>query len=578
MCRRAGPCIKAEPMSASASGFYGEVDNAPAGYGQGNSGFSGTPLWKMKQHGLVRGQTVAPPTAKEEQERAKQLEELQVANVLVDVASLGGPVPQVTAKVVITPKRLVRHIIVKDLRKVAVRSKLSLPTTGLFKDHTAIALFAMFDGQSCADPAASTGQAAEWCCKHVHVKLIRNLMSLPPDQVNQTFLKATLIKTFEDLDRDLLLGQPGIQDGCGAALALLVGDHLLTAALGKCNVVLCKPVAAGGAAPGATETWRAASLGSSQGRWDLPSERAWHAGAVVETPDGARARTEAGAEAAVSRSLGDRLWKAEAGGVARGLLRCVPEVSATQLTFADGNPVAVLTAAPVTDKVSVEGIADVVTRFPLRPRAMCGEIAYLAAEALAPEKVAVEVREQCAAAAICFLPPKGSAEELAKGAAAEGPAAKKPKLAPKAEVQSVRLRHLLVRHCDSGQPVDPVRGLPVTRAQAEAEASLRRALRELLQEQQEQKAKTQRPGADARKASLQQAMPTQKFLALCKELSECESAAKGGAMCGDMGWVRTDDLRSFGPAFAETATSLSIGQWSDLVLAPQGVHVVQRIA
>lgn len=568
------------------SGFYGEVDNAPAGYGQGNSGFSGTPLWKLRQHGLVHGARPPALGLKEEQEQKKQLEELQVANVLVDLASLGAPPLPPAAKGPV--RAMVRHVIVKDLRKVATRSKLSLPVSGIFGEQVPVALFAMFDGQSCAEPSSCTGQAAEWCCKHAYIKLIRNLMALPPDQVNRTYVKATLVKTFEDLDHDLLVSQPGITDGCGGVLALLVGSTLFTAALGKCNVVLCEPPASGDGSAAEPEAWRGRALGTNQGRCDLPTEQAWleqHGGEVVESNGHACLRDQSGAEAAVCRSLGDRKWKVgDASGAGAGLLRCLPEVASVELSFAGASPVMVMTSTPVTENVAVGQIADVVRCFPLKPKAASGDIASCAAEAIAPSKdpaAVAAVNQQCTAISVCFLPPKGAAEDAAgtKAAvtAAEGPAAKKLKTGPAKEAaQNVRLRHILVRHAESTPPHDPVRNKPVVRSLPEAEMALRRALRELQQEQ-EARAKL-RTALDQKKASLANAAPSPKYLALCKELSECESATKGGGMCGDLGWVKPDDLRAFGPAFVEVAKGLGIGQWSDLVLSPQGAHVVQRIA
>jgi len=293
------------------------------------------------------------------------------------------------------------------------------------------------------------------------------------------------------------------------------------------------------------------------------------------------ARGPNGAEAAVSRSLGDRAWKAGDQGnlVPYGsptLLRCVPEVSAVQLLYEEANPVLILTAAPVTENVPAQSLADIAAEFFLRPRAASGEIIHLAAEAIA------DSTKQCVAMTVFFLLPKGAGEELpgpkgqAGGIDSSGPTAKKLKVAvAKGEMKSVRLRHLLLRHRDCGQPHDPVRSRPVTRSQHEAEALLRRALRELLQEQHDSKLKVP---SDPKKASVANLTPTPKCLALCRELSECPSASKGGGMCGDIGWVNTEELRSFGPVFADVARSLCIGQWSDLVPSQHGIHLVQRIA
>eukprot|EP00927_Polykrikos_kofoidii_P040653 TRINITY_DN346_c3_g1_i1.p1 TRINITY_DN346_c3_g1~~TRINITY_DN346_c3_g1_i1.p1 ORF type:complete len:569 (-),score=94.20 TRINITY_DN346_c3_g1_i1:209-1915(-) len=567
------------------AGFYGEVDTSPAGFGQGNTGFSGTPLWKLKQHGLVAKPTLKEKSeAEQEKEKERHLEELQVAKVLMDSATMGGPADAPTeAKT--TPKPFVRHVSVRDLRKVATRTKFALPTTGLFSNHVPIALFALFDGQSSSDAQAPGPHAAEWCCRHVHTKLIKNLVSLPPDQVNQTFLKATLIKTFEDLDRDLLAVQPAIHDGCGAASALLVGDLLFTAVVGRCDVVLCEAQVQN-VSPG--ESPMARSFGSRQGRCHLLEERKWLeslGGQVFEDKDGRHhARGPAGI-ASVSRSLGDRQWKVPFAGVAEGtatFVRCVPEVSVVRLTYADGFPAMFLTSATVSDALPVHLFAEVSAEFANKPRSASGEVIGRAALAVEPDRPDAPLR-QFAAVTVILLQPKtfqddtpsaASRTPSATASSTSEPAAKRQK---KDEVQSVRLRHILVRHRESAQPMDPVRNKPVTRPQARAEALLRGALRELLREQNEIKGKA-RPGTDPKKAALASLQPTPKFVALSKELSECQTASKGGGMCGDLGWLQSAEIRTFGEAFADCAKNLGVGQWSDIVTSQHGVHLLQRIA
>lgn len=59
-------------------------------------------------------------------------------NVLVDGICVGGSG---------AGKPYTRHALVKDLRKVADRSKVDFPMTGLFADRAPIGLYALFDGQ-----------------------------------------------------------------------------------------------------------------------------------------------------------------------------------------------------------------------------------------------------------------------------------------------------------------------------------------------------------------------------------------------------------------------------------------------
>merc|ERR1711972_149745 len=117
------------------------------------------------------------------------------------------------------------------------------------------------------------------------------------------------------------------------------------------------------------------------------------------------------------------------------------------------------------------------------------------------------------------------------------PAAKKARK----EAESVRLRHILVKHRDCGQPFDPVRNRPVVRSRDEAESLLRQTLRELTQE-----AKATKLPADISKAKLAALQPSPKYVTLCKEVSECSTAQKGGGMLGDLGWLSQVELGRFG--------------------------------
>lgn len=512
-----------------------------------NAGYSGTPLWKLKQQGALPKFNREDEEAEQQQQQAQE-EESDLLRVAVDAVSLGRADGS-------SEKPLVRHVIVKDLRKVAARSKVALPTGGLFENRAPVLLFALFDGQSCAESPGPL--AAEWCAKQVLPKLLRNLSALPPGYENQVFVKATLLKTFEDLDKEILRGQPAIHDGCGGCVALTVGERLFTAVCGKVEAVLCEAGLPKDGQPAPVPV----SLGSNQGRCHLPEERKFlsEAGGVVLHAEGGGACVSGptGAVAAVSRSLGDRAWKGPEGGVPGSvkLLRGAPETRVTELAWNDRHQFLVIVSAPVTDAVSVQDCADIAAEFALRPRAASGEIAGRAAEA--PQNSG----SQCTAVVAYFLPKEDKA--------AQPPPAKKARK----EAESVRLRHIVVKHRDCGSAFDPVRNRPVTRTREEAEALLRRALRELNQE-----AKSIKLPADASKAKLSALQPTPKYTALCKEMSECTTAQKGGGMMGDLGWLGLDQLARFGQAFAETAKSLAVGQWSDLANSEHGIHLLQRIA
>jgi len=514
-----------------------------------NAGYSGTPLWKLKQQGAL------PKFDKKEDaiDEAKQ-EEILLAQavpvVSVDAVSLG----QVDSR----QKPLVRHVLVKDLRKVAARSKVTLPATGLLENRAPMSLFALFDGQSCAGEAGP--MAAEWCSNQVLGKLLRNISALPPGYVNETFIKATLLKTFEDLDKDILQGQPAIHDGCGAAMALTVGERLFTAVAGNCNVVL---VEAGPAAARGDGAFIGNDMGANQGLKNA-DDRKWvedNGGTIIEGQNGALLiQSPSGEASPISRALGDRAWKGPAGGVPGSvkLVRFNPDNRTMGLSWAEKHVGLVLASAPVAQVVSVPEMARLAGEFRNKPRAVSGEIAEKAMQASATGS------DQCTAVSIYFLPPQ-------KEEAADKQPNKKLKIDD--TMSKVRLRHILVKHKDCGQPFDPVRSRPVLRTRGDAETLLRRALRELTQE-----AKAMRMPADKNKAQAVALQPTPKYLTLCKEMSECSTAQKGGGMCGDLGWLGQEQLRMFGPAFTETAKALAVGQWSDLASSDHGIHLLQRIA
>lgn len=131
------------------------------------------------------------------------------------------------------------------------------------------------------------------------------------------------------------------------------------------------------------------------------------------------------------------------------------------------------------------------------------------------------------------------------------PAAKKAK---KEGSDKVRVRHILLKHKDLKQKMDPQAHLkskgPVTRPLAQAERELMR-LKETLTKDVSQ------------------------FPALARKFSECKSALQPGQMAGDLGWISkgTQD-----PALEEAVFALEVNGLSDLVTTARGVHIVQRYA
>lgn len=476
-------------------------------------------------------------------------------NVLVDAVSLGGPLD---AKM----KPLVRHVLVKDLNKVGTRMKLEHPKTGIFGNKAPMGLYALFDGQSCAGDVGP--QAAEFCARNFHTKLLERLSKLPASTADEAAVENALRGTFEDMDREILQNFTDIMDGCGAAVALLIGDHLFTALLGRCSAVLGEMEQSGRCSS------HPLGGGSGQLTADLPRLRS-AGGKIVGESGALRLQHPSGARSLVSRSLGDRFWKAVdgPGGARYPLIQCTPDVQSVELKGSDGFPFLLLVGSSVAAALGPQELVDVAGEFQTQPRAACGEVAQRTLEAHAGAAANV----QCTAVQVCFLPARGGDDKRRKPE--PSPPAKKPRVtkfsaAPGGGTQSVRLRHILVKFKDATQPPKEGQSRPA-RTRQEAEAMLRRAINELRKDLRNVK-KTPKDATEVVNAT------SKRFGELCRELSECETARKGGVACGDMGWVTPEERNMFGAGFKEVVDVLNPGQLSDIAVSSQGLHLVQRIA
>mmetsp|Transcript_144520 Transcript_144520/g.255318 ORF Transcript_144520/g.255318 Transcript_144520/m.255318 type:complete len:464 (-) Transcript_144520:164-1555(-) len=459
-----------------------------------------TPLWRLQKQGIpakVKTPAQVGARTQEEIERDRKLAEDAVANNLFDaVSSPVGDDP--------SAKPLVRHVLIKDLRKVASSMKASLPGEGLFANRAPIALFAMFEGQSSTD-VASGAVAAEWCARQAHAKLLSHLCSLP-GAVNEMSITGALSRSLHELTSELHANHHGCV-ACSAMVALHVSNRIFTAVLGHC-------------------------------------------GGVLVLPDGANTKPTS------LRSKGQK------GGISENV-----EVRCFAMTW-DKPPYAILLSSAVTQRLTEPFLVKVAEEFDTKPRAICGEIVAAAVGAVpdVPQDTA-----QCTAVAVFFRPSKATEDafKALKVNLPNQPPAKKAKTS--ASMNSVRLRHILIKHRNCSQSTDAKE--VITRSEIEAETMARAALRELMQESRERKLP-----ADAKKAAAAFIQPSPKFLKLCRELSECSTAKNAGGMIGDMGWLGEDSLQSLGPSFRDASKALQVGQWSDVVRTGQGVHILQKIA
>lgn len=484
-------------------------------------------------------------------------------NVLVDAVSVGGSNDP-------KQKPLVRHVLVKDLSKIGRRLNLTFPKTGVFSNKAPMGLYALFDGQSCAGTPGP--MAADFCARNFYTKLLGRLGALPAMAADRAAVEGALKRSFEELDHELLANQPEVRDGCGAAVALLIGGHVFTAVLGRCSAVLCE-VEEG--------AYRASpALGGRRGDVADDARRVQAAGGTVFGESGrARIRHPLGLESPVSRSLGDRSWKG--GGFPNGegppIVVCVPEVRSAALRGQEAHPFLLLAAASVAESLGPQELVEIASGFRVQPRAACGEIAARALEAHA----GAAALAQCTAVEVCFLPPRAGPEDKKRAPGTAGPepsprasAAKKARVgaAPGGETSSVRLRHICLTYSDMRQQLKEAEAKgKKPRSRQEAEAVLRGAMTELRKDLSSAK----KPPKDA--TELVNAT-SKKFMELCKEHSECETARKGGAMCGDLGWLTPEERTKMGGSFREVVDVLLPGQFSDIAVSDQGVHLVQRTA
>jgi len=421
-------------------------------------------------------------------------------------------------------------------------------------------LYALFDGQSCAGEPGP--MAAEFCARNFHTQLLQHLSALP-DQADSSAVISALEQVFRDLDDEILQKNQQIQDGCGAAVCLLVGDYIFTALLGKCSAVLCQ------VEDGVSKPWSFGCVCSGILDADVRQLKQRSSNHVVKDDTGLGIRHPSGLISRVSRSLGEGNWK-QSPAVDAPLISCDPFVRSAEL-YGQDHPFVFLVSSPVMLGMTTQEQVDIAREFSLQPRAACGEIATRALNACMArlgEKV------QCTVVQICFLPVEN--QRLSTGVEqTQAPAPKKAKLTGAATgmgIQSMRLRHILVRFSEGANQSEDsgTKGKKATRTRQEAEALLRTAISDLRKEMQ---------GMKNPKDSTEVVKKTSaKFAVRCRELSECDTARKGGNMCGELGWMAPEQRGLYGPAFKDVTDVLLPGQLSDIAVSSMGLHLVQRMA
>lgn len=487
-------------------------------------------------------------------------------------------------------KPVVRTVLVKDLRKAARQLKMPLPTQGIFAG-AACGLFALFDGQSCTGEVGP--QAAGYCAQQFHLKILPKLAALAPDNCNYNGnVSAALVECFTDLDDELQQRAEGAE-GCGACVALVIGQTLFTAIVGKCNAILAettfKPLLNKDGKREPDGDPRPIVLGDKQGMWQWQSEKLWtgemgmifsdvkvqvirgalnsiamgsigdHASKSSDSQKAASDKADAISDHASDKALSSSKPKAPPQQPeTQPVKKSTPEVHCINLDWGVGHPYIFMVSAPIADSVGLGMVMDVAAAFSMRPKVMSGEIATTALEFAKSGK-----SSQCTVCALCFLPPAEVDAEISPGASSVALHRKKQKTGLK--TGSMRFRHILVKHRDIKNAKD-LRNKDVTRTKVEAEAMLRKALKE-LRENGEDKVDPSKPEK-----------PTPTFERICKEISECQTAMKGAANRGDLGWMSKDEIKGMGGDFEEIANSSQLATWSDIAYSNEGCHLLLRIA
>lgn len=121
-----------------------------------------------------------------------------------------------------------RHAKIMDLTKAARALKLPI-------DHLPqpTAYFGVFDGHR-------GSLCSEFMAKSFHGKLLKKLANTENCQWPNKRVGETLIEVFAELDKEFMEKNRTANDGCTAAVALVLGSLLFTASLGDSRVIACQ--------------------------------------------------------------------------------------------------------------------------------------------------------------------------------------------------------------------------------------------------------------------------------------------------------------------------------------------------
>lgn len=409
----------------------------------------------------------------------------------------------------------VKHVIVRDLAKAAQALRMSI-------EHLdrPCALYALYEGHR----GSASNTCTDFCARHLHGKLLPRLAAFRGYWEDDR-LATAMRESFEELDANFAEKNPGVNDGCCAAVALITGSRLVVASLGDVACTLCLRTG---------ETTRLVPAHAIPDP-DTDEDEDEEDDAAAEVPDAPSPPIR------WSRSFGDfdlkeRTPQAQASSGSSGhRISAEPEVKVLHLQH-NHHGFAFICRALYASIGGRTAVSTVFRRSAGRPRMASGALVDAAVQWLG------QVGPDCGLGSIvAFFDKMDSSEE---------PRVKRAKT----DTTQVRLRHILLKHRECKGTVDKVRNKQVKRTRGEAERLLRAVLEECGGER-DLKLFTQR----------------------CREVSECQSCLKAGELAGDLGWVKRG-AGSLGEVFEAAAFALNINQISDLVDSDQGIHVILRSA
>ncbi|KAF4696981.1 hypothetical protein FOZ60_013332 [Perkinsus olseni] len=424
-----------------------------------------------------------------------------------------------------------KHALLKDLKDIGRRLGYNL-------DHlpSPTGMYMVYDGHQGVT-------CAEYCIKQTHNKILPRLAN-HKEPITEEFMRKVFEDSFRELDEEFLAKYRTIPDGSTAVIALVIGIDLYVANIGDSACLLVQRVPAQTSAADEHHQQQRQhpnySLEVKLCHTNHKPEDATEKDRIVK--NGGAMVTPAGGVVRVAAADYEEKMKAykKATNAGLGAMEKPPIALAVSRAFGDREfktPNKLIISVPSVNHHTLSPETDIALVL------VCDGVTDVMTPAMIGAKILQKRTESSRSSFRAFL--KNSVGHRAPN----GPL-KLLRTGPAREVKKIRCKHILMKHKDVRNPRDRVRNKQVTRTKTEAENTMMSIL------------------ADLRKDS-------SKFPELCKKHSECLSSRKTGHLCGDLDWFGHGKMM---PEFEEAAFALDVGEMSDLVYSPSGIHIIVRIA